>query len=399
MTGHSLYRVAICITVCLWLAGCAFNKEARSDKKANAVADKPAPDVQAKPLSYLGLMQVLPDALAHKGAQASARIACKAMFSRGIHAPYKRKPSSFWGTKEAWQHACRRLDTIAESDDLSRFYNELFCPYIVAPKEDGLFTGYYLPQISISAKKTNTYTIPVYGLPKGHTRKSTFPARSTIETKGITSAPVIAWTDDAVALFFLHVQGSGYGRYPDGSMITLAYAGKNNQPYTSIGSVMIKEGRMTRDEMNGRSLKKALYAMKSDVHDILRHNDSYVFFKKQQGERIQGAAGAHLTAQHAIAVDPAFLPYYLPILLTTTVTNNDAVKKPFTRFVHSLDTGSAIKGPKRADIFFGGGKEAEQLAYHQQFGGEMIIFTPRGSRNVCPNVSINTSFKPVKPRS
>ncbi|MET0155221.1 MAG: MltA domain-containing protein [Rickettsiales bacterium] len=272
------------------------------------------------------------------------------------------------------QGACAALAT----PNVPVTFESNFCPYRLSAQVPAFFTGYYAPELDISHERTDEFSVPIYGKPTAPWRGNP-PTRKDIEEWGALAgnAPVIAWARDRVALYFLHVQGSGTAVYPDGVKKKLVFAGKTGLPYTSIGSILIARGDVSKENMNGATLKKWLYDHKKEGEALMWENPSYVFFSiADESDGVVGASGAVLTPEHSLAVDSRFIPYGLPLWIDTTRSKDGKSRAPFRTLAVSQDGGSAIKGPLRADIFFGAGKNAENFSYRQQFTGDVYALLP-----------------------
>jgi len=184
----------------------------------------------------------------------------------------------------------------------------------------------------------------------------------------------IAWVDDPVELFFLQIQGSGRVRLPDGSHLRVGYGGANGHPYSSIGKELIRRGTMTEHEVSAQGIKSWVRGNPFDGEELLFHNDSYVFFREvnevppERGPL--GAMNRSITAMRSIAVDPAFTPLGAPVWI-----EKDGAE-PMRRLMIAQDTGSAIKGAQRADIFFGTGAEAGSEAGKIKDAGRLVVLLP-----------------------
>jgi membrane-bound lytic murein transglycosylase A len=190
----------------------------------------------------------------------------------------------------------------------------------------------------------------------------------------------IVWIDNALDAFLLEVQGSGRVQLDTGETIRLQYADQNGHPYRSIGRYLADQGVMTIDQVNMPAIRNWLAANPQRVNEVLDSNPSVVFFDESPltdpsiGPR--GAQGLPLTAGRSIAIDPKFLPLGAPMFLSTTQPG--ASELPLQRLVVAQDTGGAIRGPIRADFFFGFGSEAGAQAGMMKHDGEMWVLWPRG---------------------
>ena len=273
-----------------------------------------------------------------------------------------------------------------------------------------LFTGYYEPHLSGSLSPDARYRYPVFAMPQdllvidlspfsndfkgkrivGRLQGNTvvpYLDRQAIESDShfARKAPPIAWVDDRIDLFFLHIQGSGRIYLADGGFIRVHYHGANGRPYRSIGRLLIDQGKIPAEEMSMQRLKAYLKEHPEEVDTVLNHNPSYVFFKTETSGPI-GAIGVDLTPGRSVAVDrrvfpmaaPAFLQAQIPV-----IDGNGRIDRwiDFSAFALNQDTGGAIRGPGRVDIFWGNGPYAEIAAGHLQHKGAfyLLILDPGSS--------------------
>ena len=263
----------------------------------------------------------------------------------------------------ALQTACERVnkaDICADIAATKLTPHEFFAShYKLTPLTDsGLLTGYYLPLLDGSYSKSAEYSYPVWAVPDDFHKP--YLTRQQIDEGALDniSKPIL-WVKDKVDLFFLHIQGSGRVRLPDGKIVGLGFAAKNGQPYKSIGKVLIDEGAMAAEGMSMQSLKAWLRANPNQIGRVLWQNPSYIFFELQENAQAVGAQGVALTARGSLAVDPNHIAYGTPVLIETALP--DALEESHLLMI-AQDTGSAIKSENRADWFLGYGKQAEQLA-------------------------------------
>jgi membrane-bound lytic murein transglycosylase A len=188
------------------------------------------------------------------------------------------------------------------------------------------------------------------------------------------------WIDDALDAFLLEVQGSGRVQLPTGETIRLQYADQNGQPYRSIGRYLVDQGVMKLEDVNMPAIRAWLSANPSRLGEVLDSNPSVVFFTEgaltDPAVGPKGAQGLPLTAGRSIAVDPAVVPLGAPVFLSTSYPSTDL---PLRRLVVAQDTGGAIRGPIRADLFFGFGAEAGAQAGMMKQDGEMWLLWPKGA--------------------
>ncbi len=325
----------------------------------------------AEPVAPLTLQPVSFNALPgwrqsnHEDALAAFRQSCRKPTATNAIAGHEIAAAS-------WNNVCTQA---ASAQNAEAFFAEAFLPYIAtsAQRADGLITGYYEPLLHGSLAQDARYKFPVWGLPSDF--KTPYLTRREIDEKGLSGkAKPVLYVDDAIDLFFLHIQGSGRVALPDGRVMQLAYVAKNQQPYTAIGKILIERGEIPAAEMTAQRLKDWLRSHPQQAQEIMWQNASYVFFSlKDSGQNAVGAQGVPLTPEASLAVDPAILPYGVPVYLETTLPD----ASPYTRLVVAQDTGSAIKGPLRGDLFFGPGDRAEKLAGEMKQPARFYLLLPK----------------------
>ena len=294
---------------------------------------------------------------------------------------YRAKEEGPVGARENWSRVCAIAEqNPAPSNDAARqFFETNFMPYKVETEatSKGLHTGYYEPIINGSKKRGAPYLTPVYGVPVD--LKKPYLTRQQIVNGAIKGrAPVLLYVDDPVMLFFLHIQGSGKVRLPDGSMVGLQYAAQNGREFVPIGRVLKERGELSAVSMQG--IRDWLKANPREADEVMNTNPSYVFFKLSPGnEMAKGSIGIPLTPLRSIAVDDDRAAYGVPTYLDTYVTAHGSKSQvPLKRLFVSQDTGGALKGPHRADIFFGRGEREEWQAGHQNARGDVYWLLPVG---------------------
>jgi membrane-bound lytic murein transglycosylase A len=284
------------------------------------------------------------------------------------------------------------------------FFETWFTPYSVTDTDgdsNGLFTGYYLPLLKGSLHKTALYNIPIYAVPNdlvkinlgnyqtewqgktitGRIRNNLilpYLTRADIVSGGLENkADIIAWTDNWVDLFFAQVQGSALIELPHHQVILIGYASSNGHPYTSIAKVLIEKNEMKREEISMESLRKWLTRNPARLHEVLNTDASYVFFKKLSGKEPLGTEQVPLTPYRSLAVDSRYFSFGTPIWIDTQLPKGINGDKLFQRLVIAQDTGGAIKGEVRGDIYFGPGKEAIELAGNMKSQGRYWVLLPK----------------------
>jgi membrane-bound lytic murein transglycosylase A len=265
-----------------------------------------------------------------------------------------------------------------------------------------LFTGYYEPFLEGSLEKSTEYRFPIYARPsdlttidlslflpefKGkkivgrHTDQTVVPYydRKDIEYKGILEgkAVEIAWLKDQVDLFFLQIQGSGKICLDNNEIIHVHYHATNGRPYRSIGKMLIDNGKIPREEMSMQKIRAYLHDHPEEAETVLNYNPSYVFFKIEQDGPI-GSLGVKLTPGRSVALDRRLFPLAGLAFVETKkplINSDEKIHSwtDFARFMLNQDTGGAIKGPGRADMFWGDGIYAEIVAGHMQHHGKLYF--------------------------
>ncbi len=267
-----------------------------------------------------------------------------------------------------------------------------------------LFTGYYVPVIEGSLRRTSRFNVPIYSPPgdiikvdlglfseqwkgmrtAGRLRGKTlvpYPDRGEIRRTGVLRGREIAWAEDRVDLFFIEVQGSGVLRLPSGSERRIGYAGANGREYRSIGRLLIDEGKIEREKVSMQSIRSYLAEHPDDIDRVLDYNTSVVFFRWLDGPPL-GNLGFPVTAGRSIAVDQKLFPsgafgFVVTDLPAMGTDGRTVAEAPLTRFVFAQDRGGAIRGANRADFFWGRGAEAAERAGVMKQGGRLFFLVPR----------------------
>jgi membrane-bound lytic murein transglycosylase A len=316
--------------------------------------------------------------------------------------------SGYAGTAGDWRGVCLSMPQSADRAGARRWLESTFTPFAVNAGSNGkaLFTGYYEPEIHASRTRHGRYTTPIFGAPRdlvtadlglfrkelagvrisGHIANAhlvPFPVRAEIDAAGLSDAPVLLYANDPVAVFFLHIQGSGRAQLDDGSMRRLAYAGQNGRPYTPIGRILVANGALDRSQMSMQAIRAWLLSHPKDARGIMEGDQSYVFFHEAPiGDPKLGSPGTEgvpLTPEASIAVDPLIHPLGIPMYVVAKAPSADSRHEPagFACLCIAQDTGGAIKGPARADIFWGFGDRAESIAGRMKSGGSLYVLLPK----------------------
>lgn len=334
--------------------------------------------VVLEPISYVSLERWGQDDI--KQAVPALKESCNRIAKLPSNAALGGKPG--FGDVALWQKACKAVTQMERMplDQAQRLFEGTFTPYRVKNnrKVMGLFTGYYEPALRGSTTQHGKFQYPLYRLPNDITPGKAYFSRKEIEQGALRGKGLeLAYVDDPVTLFFLHIQGSGRILLEDGRELRVGYAGKNNHPYIALGKVMIDRGYIPKEKMSATAIKQWLYHHREEAAELMDTNPSYVFFRELPGKAPVGAEGVELTASRSLAVDKNYLPYGVPVWLETAIPTQYAKRgQPFHRLMVAQDTGGAIKGPVRGDIFFGYGQKPERLASYMQGRGSYAVFLP-----------------------
>lgn len=277
-----------------------------------------------------------------------------------------------------WKPACKEAMEKKNDRNARVFFEKYFVPYQASTSGDinGLFTGYYEIDLKGSRKYHDKYLYPIYKTPE---KTQTSLGRRRIENGELQNKNLeLFYVDDPVRLFFLQIQGSGRVMMEDGSTVRVGYAGKNQCPYRALGKYLIDSGDIPKEVMSAAKIREWLYRNPYRARAIMMYNPSYVFFRELKGEGPIGGQGVALTPEISLAVDDEYIPYGAPIWLETELpVEKGNGLQPFHRLMIAQDTGGAIRGPVRGDIFFGYGKRAEFLADHMKQQGMYYILLPK----------------------
>lgn len=293
--------------------------------------------------------------------------------------------NELFGRIAHWQRLCDMASRVGRDDRAARrFFEVNFQPYraVSGDTDQGLFTGYYEPLLRGSWYPYGAYTIPIYRLPPEaalvNGRAAPLPSRAQIEAGALAGRRLeLLWVDDPTDAFFLHIQGSGQVAMADGSLVRVAFAGKNGHSYFPIGAELVRRGEVPREQMSMRAIRRWLATHPEEAPGLMALNGSYVFFRLIDGAGPVGAQGVPLTPGRSMAVDPAFVPYGVPLWVDTT---DPAVgNAPLRRLLVAQDTGGAIKGPIRGDLFWGSGEEAGAAAGSMKQQGRWYLLLPKAA--------------------
>jgi len=273
-----------------------------------------------------------------------------------------------------WDSVCAFART---RPDPRLFFETFFRPVRIGPEDDtALFTAYFEPELPASRTPNSTYRFPVYRTPPDLRPGTPFLTRAEIENTGELAGRglEIAWLRDPVDLYYLQVQGSGRLRFDDGSVLRLGYGGQNGHPRRPVAQEMVRRGLLSIHRASAPVIRNWVRDNPGTGRALLQHDPSYVFFRVLRDQSAapgpRGAMNRALVPGRSIAVDPAFTPLGAPVWV-----EKDGAS-PLRRLMFAQDTGGAIKGPQRADIFIGTGTAAGSEAGAIRDPGRMVVLLP-----------------------
>jgi membrane-bound lytic murein transglycosylase A len=301
----------------------------------------------------------------------------------------------------------RSLD-LSDGAKAKAFFEEHFLPLRISKlgDSDGFVTGYYEPIIEGSSTQNEVYNVPVYrrpsnlfvrgvkqdavGLPNkgevfrkiGRRKLVPYYDRGEIEDGAIDGRGLeICWLKDQTDLLFAQIQGSARVQLDDGSTVRINYDAHNGYPYTPVGRILIDRGIIPREQMSMQKIREWMEQNPNDANELRRQNRSYVFFREVQlsdKDEAVGAQGVPLTPGRSIAVDKALHVYGTPFFIEGELPiESERSKTPFHRLMIAQDTGSAITGPARADLYFGAGAEAGKVSGRLKHSMHFVMLVPK----------------------
>ena len=307
-------------------------------------------------------------------------------------------------SQSLWHAVCEsaRSANIASAGEARAWFEAQFRPWaLVNPdgNRTGLVTGYYEPLLNGSRTRKPPYLSPLFPPPDDLVTvdlADVYPELKNMRLRGrllgrklvpyysrsewtgqedSRSGSALLWTDDPLDLFFMQIQGSGQVALDDGTRIRVSYADQNGHPFRSIGRWLVEQGEMKLEQASMQNIKAWARAHPQRVQELLNANPSMVFFREvpADGSGPPGALGVPLTPERSIAVDPRVITLGAPVFVATTWPNDT---RPLNRLMLAQDTGGAIRGPVRADFFWGSGADAGSLAGRMRQRGSMWVLMP-----------------------
>ena len=304
---------------------------------------------------------------------------------------------------DAYIKFCKSLPTVTTNSKLKKLIEDNFYARYL-PSKKTLFTGYIELEIKGRLEKSITEApdaVPIFKKPPNilsvnlkkfgeeyKAKKITgmiinndfipVPSRKIIENEHLFKDHILAYIDDPALAYFLHIQGSGVITLKSGEKLSVGYAGDNGKNYYSIGKELIEEGIIKKEDMSMQAILVWMRNNKLAALELMQKNKRFIFFKERNNlEPPKGASGTSVTAMHSAAVDNNFIPYHLPLWIQVDDFYNDRPDKRLTNIFISQDTGSAIKGLTRMDLFLGKGINAEEIAGRLSSNGKIWTLVPK----------------------
>jgi len=304
---------------------------------------------------------------------------------------------------DAYIKFCESLPTVNTNSKLKKLIEDNFYARYL-PSKKTLFTGYIELEIKGRLEKSITEApnaVPIFKKPPNilsvnlekfgeeyKAKKITgmiinndfipVPSRKIIENEHLFKDHILAYIDDPAHAYFLHIQGSGVITLKSGEKLSVGYAGDNGKNYYSIGKELIEDGIIKKEDMSMQAILAWMRNNKLAALELMQKNKRFIFFKERNNlEPPKGSSGTSVTAMHSAAVDNNFIPYHLPLWIQVDDFYNNRPDKRLTNIFISQDTGSAIKGLTRMDLFLGKGINAEEIAGRLSSNGEIWTLVPK----------------------
>ncbi len=333
------------------------------------------------------------------------RASCKSIAAQPVDAPQDSRALS-----ATLREPCRaaRATEISDGANARTFFEQNFVPLEISRlgQDAGFVTGYYEPIIEGSRTENEVYNVPVYRRPSNLFMRGYSQASPDLPNKGPVFRKIgrrklvpyydrgeiedgvldgrgieIVWLRDQTDLLFAQIQGSARVLLPDGSTVRINYDSYNGYPFTAVGRILVERGIYTREEISMQKIREWMEAHPDGAKELRRQNRSYVFFREVQlgdKEEAIGAQGIPLTPGRSIAVDKALHVYGTPFFIAGELPiESERSKTPFRRLMIAQDTGSAIVGPARADLYFGAGPEAGKVAGRLKSNMRFVMLVPK----------------------
>ncbi len=331
------------------------------------------------------------------------RKSCARIMKRGDEALVGRDETG--GTVGQWRDACAAARKVDEKNTKASraYFEQYFRPFLAKnnAESEGGFTGYYEASLRGSRKRKGRYQTPLYKRPadlvmvsmrdftakpsrrriagrvvKGRLRP--YETRKQIRKGALRGKKLeLVWIDDKVDGFFTQIQGSGLVQLDTGKTMRIGYAAQNGHSYTAIGRELVRDGHITREEMSMQAIRSWLAQNPDAADEMMDRNTAYVFFAERFGDGPLGSQNVELTPERSAAIDRNFIPQSTPLFIDTMVPTEDgSSERVFQQLVIAQDSGGAIRGPVRADIFWGASKRASSIAGRLKSRGKYYLLLP-----------------------
>ncbi len=383
-----------------YLAALLFTVSCTTTTGTTETADKDKIPLTLKAVSYSALPDWQMDQ--HEQALIAFQKSCGRILKKDAAQDFG--PDGIGGTFGDWQPLCRAAKTLP-SVEAKAFFEQNFTPYeasFAGRETEGLFTGYYEASLNGSRTKHGAFQYPLRVKPadlvmvdlgefrdelKGQRiagrvidgRLKPYEDRAQI-ISGVLDNKNLAfvWVDDPVDAFFLHIQGSGRVMLDDGTSMRVGYAGQNGHPYYAIGRELIRRGHLEKEEVSLQSIRAWLEANPDQAMEVMNTNKSYVFLHELKEEGPLGGENVSLTPERSLAIDRSKIPYGVPVWLAAEppVVGEDKLR----RLMVAQDTGGAIRGAVRGDVFWGHGDRATYLAGQMKSKGRYWLLLPTNKK-------------------
>lgn len=303
-----------------------------------------------------------------------------------------------------WQSLCAKFAGVDKANDanIRAFFENNFRPYAATAggKADGLFTGYYEAALRGSRTRSDVYRYPLHARPADLVMVDLGEFREELKGQRIAGRvndtgqlkpyedraqivagkwphndDVLVWVDDPVDAFFVQIQGSGVVQLAEGGVMRIGYAGQNGHIYYAIGKELIKRGELTKENVSMQAIREWLASHPDQADEIMNTNPSYVFFKTLEKDGPDGGEGVTLTPYQSLAVDRTMLSYGTPLWVDIDYPAHG--QKRIQNLMVAQDTGGAIVGAVRGDVFWGYGAQAEAMAGPMKAKGRYWLLLPR----------------------
>jgi len=295
-----------------------------------------------------------------------------------------------------------------DRDHARVFFEDNFKPVRVTPagQTAGFFTGYYETEVDGSRFPSDEYTIPVYAAPAETVRRHQSKVfanldRTRIEDGALAGKELeICYIKNPVDAFFAQIQGSTRVKLDNGKLLRLNYVASNGMPYTPVGKFLIDRGIVSKEEMSMDKIREFMEANPDEGKELRRKNRSFVFFQETPlgtHDECIGAQGVPLTPGRSLAVDKRIHIYGTPVWIDAELPiESEKPETKFRRLLFAQDTGSAIVGPARADIYFGHGEEISHIAGRIKQNGQFVMLAPQSV--AISGTAVATNVPLPKPR-